>query len=249
MPVTNLLLGFAIGLILGLLGGGGSILTVPAMVYLVGQTPQTAVTTSLAVVGANSMMGVFFHRQHGTLNWNVALGFGGVGFITAFLAADISEHLPASLLMVSFASLMLVIGGIMIAAPQLQQERNSEPSIWIILISGALVGLLTGVLGVGGGFLIVPALVILVGLPIQQAVGTSLIVIAINSLAGLLGHLGSASLDVSLLLAFIGAGLVGTFVGANLSQRVPAQHLRKGFALFVMVLACFLLYDNVSNLL
>jgi uncharacterized protein len=152
-------------------------------------------------------------------------------------------------LMSIFALLMLMVGALMIAVPQSRPQNETELKTWIILVSGAVVGLLTGVLGVGGGFLIVPALVMLVGLPIQQAVGTSLIIIAMNSLAGFLGHLSGSNIDLSVLSVFMAAGLAGTFAGANLTQHIPAQQLRKGFALFVMLLACFLLYDNLPNLL
>ena len=245
----GLALGFGIGGSLGLLGGGGSILTVPALVYLVGQTPQTAVITSLAIVGANSAMGAFFHRAQGTLNWRVALLFGGAGMVTAYLAAGFSRRLSPDLLMVAFAVLMLVIGLLLIFRPAPQEVDLHELSIYKIIGGGAAVGLLTGVLGVGGGFLIVPALVMLVGLPMQQAVGTSLVVIAMNSLAGFMGHLGDGALDAPALIVFVVAGLAGTFAGARLAHRLPADRLRRIFAVFVIALAVFLLYDNLPKLI
>ncbi len=249
MIAADLLLGFGIGLLLGLLGGGGSILTVPALVYIVGQTPQAAVTTSLAIVGANSVMGAYFHGQQGTLNGRVALLFGGAGIGVAYLAAGLSQHFAPSLLMTIFAGLMLVIGLLMMAAPQPTQTHTSEPHLAGILVSGAGVGLLTGILGVGGGFLIVPALVMLVGLPMQQAVGTSLVVIAMNSLAGFLGHLSGMSIDLNVLLLFLMAGLAGTFTGTKLTHRLPSTQLKRGFAIFVIGLAIFLLVDHLPNLL
>lgn len=247
--LLGLALGFGIGGSLGLLGGGGSILTVPALVYLVGQTPQVAVMTSLAIVGANSAMGAFFHRAQGTLNWHVALLFGGAGMATAYLAAGFSDRIPPDVIMVAFAALMLVIGLLLIfrGAPKSGVELE-HLSLWKIVASGAAVGLLTGILGVGGGFLIVPALVMLVGLPMQQAVGTSLVVIAMNSLAGFMGHLGDGALDVPSLVVFVAAGLAGTFTGARLAHRLPAARLRQAFAGFVIVLALFLLYDNLPKL-
>lgn len=241
-------LGFGIGLSLGLLGGGGSILTVPALVYLVGQTPQAAVTASLAIVGANSAIGALFHRTHGTLNWRVALLFGGVGMASAYLAAGLSRGFSPTLLMVAFALLMIAVGGLMIFRKQPEPEAGSEPSLSKILLGGAGVGLLTGVLGVGGGFLIVPALVMLVGLPMRQAVGTSLVVIAMNSLAGFLGHAGGAAVDMNLILTFVIAGIAGTFLGSRLAQRLQPHRLRRAFALFVIVLAVFLLADNLPKL-
>lgn len=245
----GLALGFGIGGSLGLLGGGGSILTVPALVYLVGQTPQVAVMTSLAIVGANSALGAFFHRAQGTLNWRVALLFGGAGMTTAYVAAGFSNRLSADFLMVAFATLMLVIGLLLVFRRQPPAVLDpAHLSLWKIVASGAAVGLLTGILGVGGGFLIVPALVMLVGLPMQQAVGTSLVVIAMNSLAGFMGHMGDGALDVTALVVFVVAGLAGTFTGARLAHRLPAARLRQLFAVFVIVLALFLLYDNLPKL-
>jgi uncharacterized protein len=260
----DLILGFAIGLSLGLLGGGGSILTVPALVYLVGQSPQAAVTTSLAIVGANSAVGAVFHQQAGktgpkTFNWKVALTFGGAGMIVSYLAAGLSKHLSPALLMVLFALLMLVIGGLMLfqrrkdTAEEVQAPVPEQHNFWLTLASGAGVGLLTGILGVGGGFLIVPALVMLVGLPMYQAVGTSLAIIAANSFAGLLGHLPmgghlGGQFDLGLTVFFVAAGIIGTFTGSRLAHRIPAQRLRQLFAIFVIVLAIFLMVDNVPKI-
>ena len=250
MLVLELALGFAIGLSLGLLGGGGSILTVPALVYFIGQTPHAAVTTSLAIVGANSLMGASFHRAEGTLDWTVALVFGGAGMLVAYFASGISKMLPPAVLLIAFALLMLVIGIVMLVRRKSVDiaPRAARP-LWVVLASGAGVGLLTGVLGVGGGFLIVPALVMLVGLPMQAAVGTSLIVIAMNSLAGLAGHLSAEPFNIVLTLVFTLAGLAGTFAGAQLSKRLPAQKLQKAFAWFVIALAIFLLVDNLTKFL
>jgi hypothetical protein len=244
-------IGYLIGLVLGLLGGGGSILTVPALVYLIGQTPQVAVTASLVIVGTNSAIGAMFHRAQGNLNWRVALTFGGTGMLTAYLAAGLSRLFPPDVLLVMFAVLMLVIGVIMILRPTVASTLDSaaERRWWVVIVAGAVVGMLTGVLGVGGGFLIVPALVMLVGLPMQQAVGTSLVIIAMNSLAGVLGHLGEATMDTRLLLVFVTTGLLGTFSGTRLAQRVKSQALQKAFAVFVLALATILLVDNVSKLL
>ncbi len=245
----DLVLGFGIGLSLGLMGGGGSLLTVPALVYLVGQTPQAAVTTSLAIVGANSLMGASFHRAQGTLNWTVALSFGGAGMLVAYLAAGLSTMMPDALLLVAFAILMLLVGILLLTRGNREAAGFDSPRpLPIVIASGAGVGLLTGILGVGGGFLIVPALVMLVGLPMQMAVGTSLIIIAMNSLAGFLGHAGDGSLNLTLTLIFTVAGLLGTFVGARLNKRLPAWKLQKVFAGFVIVLALFLLYDNLPHI-
>lgn len=247
--LLSLTLGFGIGLSLGLMGGGGSILTVPALVYLVGQTPQVAVTTSLAIVGANSAMGALFHRQQGTLNWRVALVFGGSGMLMSYLSAGLSKNFPPTLLMVAFALLMIVIGSLLVSRKQQVACERECADMSKIILSGGAVGLLTGILGVGGGFLIVPALVMLVGLPFHQAVGTSLVVIAMNSVAGFVGHLGGIPLDYTLIVTFVAAGLAGTFSGSHLAQRLNANHLRRVFAVFVILLALFLLADNLPKLM
>lgn len=246
MLVAIVLLGFGIGTSLGLLGGGGSILTVPALVYVVGQTPQVAITTSLAIVGANSAMGTMFHRTDGTLHWRIAFLFGGSGMVVSYLSADISKQLSPSLLMAAFAILMLVVGTALFrktdAAPTVSP---GDIHLWKVLAVGSSVGLVTGILGVGGGFLIAPTLVMFVGLPIHHAVGTSLVVITMNSIAGFLGHLDGLALDIPLLTAFIIGGIPGTAFGAFWSKRLDAAMLRKMFALFVIGLAVFLLYDNL----
>lgn len=253
--IINSLLGFAIGLMLGFLGGGGSILTVPALVYIVGQNPQAAVSASLIIVGSNAAMGALVlnrqgHKQHEELlDWRVALLFGGIGMITAYWAAGLSQLVSSTMLMVLFALLMLVVGAFMIWKRQGQQTESRRRGWLITIASGAGVGILTGFLGVGGGFLIVPALVMLVGLPMRQAVGTSLVVIAMNSLAGLLGHLTGATFDMALITTFVTAGILGVFAGARLGRVLKPDQLRTSFAIFVIALAVVLLIDNLNKLL
>jgi uncharacterized membrane protein YfcA len=194
-------------------------------------------------------MGASFHRVQGTLNWKVALSFGGAGMLVAYLAAGLSNMLPEAVLLVAFAVVMLLVGGLMLTRGNSNSDEISKPrSLPVVIASGAGVGLMTGVLGVGGGFLIVPALVMLVGLPMQMAVGTSLIIIAMNSLAGFLGHAGDGSFNLTLTAIFTAAGLVGTFAGAKLNKRLPAEKLQKVFAWFVILLAFFLLYDNLPHI-
>jgi uncharacterized membrane protein YfcA len=247
--ILEVLLGFGVGLLLGLMGGGGSILTVPALVYLIGQSPQAAVTASLVIVGTNSAFGAWFHRQHGTLNLRVALLFGGSGMAAAFIMAGVSKRFPPDLLMVAFASLMLLVGGMMLRRRGGASDTIAHPHGTAgIMLAGVGVGALTGLLGVGGGFLIVPALVMWVGLPIREAVGTSLVIIAANSLAGFLGHLGGATLDMQVVLAFALAGVLGTLTGVQLAQRIRPAALQRAFAVMVVILAVALLADNLSKL-
>ena len=249
--IIGLVLGFTIGGSLGLLGGGGSILTVPALVYLIGQTPQVAVTTSLVIVGMNSALGAIFHRSQGTLNWRVAIIFGGIGMVTSYISAGFSKEFSPTLLMVAFSVLMLVVGLMLMQqkTPPTRSNSFDELTLWKVIGGGATVGLLTGILGVGGGFLIVPALVMLVGMPMHQAIGTSLVVIAMNSFAGFMGHLDGITLDIPLITVFVTAGILGTFAGARLGKRLDALLLRKAFAIFVVGLAVLLLFDNLPKIL
>lgn len=239
------LLGFVIGLALGFLGGGGSILTVPALVYIVGQSPQTAVAASLVIVGANASMGAMLHRHQNTLNWRVALIFGGVGMLTAYFAAGLSALVAPNVLLSLFALLMLVVGALMLFQKSPVHAEEPVRGWWVSVLSGAGVGVLTGFLGVGGGFLIVPALVMLVGLPMRQAVGTSLVIIAMNSLAGVFGHLRGMSLDLVVIAIFVVAGFLGVLSGARLARLIRPEQLRAAFAVFVIVLGVLLLVDNL----
>lgn len=248
--LMDVVIGAVIGLTLGLLGGGGSILTVPALVYLVGQNPQIAVTTSLLIVGANSITGALLHRVQGGINLRVALVFGGVGMISSYLFAGFSKIFAPTTLMIAFSLLMLVVGWLMIVRKSPTQTTRDLPINWVLTaISGAGAGALTGFLGVGGGFLILPTLVMLVGLPIKQAVGTSLVIIAMNSLSGFLGHLNDLALNYSVLFLFVAAGMVGVFAGSQLAKRIKPDQLHQGFGIFVLLLAIFLLYDNLQKVL
>lgn len=247
MPI-ELLLGFAIGVTLGLFGGGGSILTVPALVYVMGNEPRAAVTASLAIVGLNSLSGMWLRRSQGGVNWRVAASFGVAGMLASFATSQISKQFAGSTLLIAFAVLMLAVGASMLLLRPPQPRAQIAALSPGVLLAGAGVGALTGMLGVGGGFLIVPALVMIVGLPMRQAIGTSLMVIAMNSLAGLLGHFGE-TIDVASIAAFAAAGIAGTLAGTRLATRIEPDRLRRYFAMFIVGLALVLLYDNVGRML
>jgi uncharacterized membrane protein YfcA len=203
------------------------------------------------IVGTNSAVGAMFHRAQGTLNWRVALVFGGTGMVTAYFAAGLSKLFAPTLLLVMFALLMLCVAILMIFKPSMacHLDKEAHRNWLVVMTTGAVIGVLTGVLGVGGGFLIVPALVIWVGLPMQQAVGTSLIIIAMNSLAGLIGHMGDVSLDMNLISIFVLTGLLGTFSGTKLAKQIESKTLQRLFAVFILGLAIFLLEDNLTKLI
>jgi hypothetical protein len=168
--------------------------------------------------------------------------------VAAYLSSGLSQLVSSTVLLILFALLMLVIGAWMLLSKP-PSCRHPHGRGWLVTaLSGAGVGVLTGFLGVGGGFLIVPALVMFVGLPIRQAVGTSLVVIAMNSLAGVLGHLGEGSVDLIVVGIFVTAGLAGSLAGSRLAQVIKPEQLRTSFAVFVVLLGLFLLYDNLQKL-
>lgn len=250
--VVALILSGAIGVSLGLLGGGGSILAMPVLVYVAGIEAKESVAMSLAIVGSTSLFGSLLHGRKGKLDLKVAATFGGAGIIGAYAGARLTHLVSNSTLLLLFAALMLVVAVAMLLRkdhPGAIDARRHQGNLSLTLLVGLGVGVLTGFLGVGGGFLVVPALVLFGGLPMHLAVGTSLLVIAINSAAGFVGHLGEGQLHLSLMAAFSLMALAGTFVGEHFARRVPAQHLRRMFAYFVILVAIFLVAENFRALI
>lgn len=247
--ISALLLGALIGLSLGMLGGGGSILTVPALVYILGQDPHAAVSASLVIVGLNACTGAWMHHRGGHVRLRAALAFGGAGLLAAFVGARLSKFIPGPLLLVLFALLMLVVATLMLRGGTPTAAAHHGPPVgWKVLLGGVGVGFLTGFLGVGGGFLVVPALVLLIGMDMRDAVGSSLVVIALNSAAGLLGHLGESGVSWVLIALLLAGGLPGLLTGTRLAQRLPVAQLRQGFAVMVVLLGVLLLVINVPKL-
>jgi len=238
-------LSLLIGVSLGLLGGGGSILTVPIMIYALGVGEKSAIASSLLVVGATSAVAVIAHARAGNVVWRVALIFAGAGMAGAFLGGKVAKFLPASLLLVIFAVIMFATAFFMWrgrkATPGVPAAVAKPLPIPTILLEGLIVGLVTGLVGAGGGFLVVPALALLGGLPMQKAVGSSLVVIALKSFAGFAGYASHVTIDWELTGIVTAAAIVGSFGGAALAKKVPQEQLRKGFAVFVLVMAVFLL--------
>jgi uncharacterized membrane protein YfcA len=246
-----LLFSGAIGVSLGLLGGGGSILAVPMLVYVAGVAAQEAVAMSLAIVGTTSGIASVLHGRQGRLDVQVAALFGGVGMVGAFLGAQFTHRVSNAVLLVVFAVLMLLVGLLMLLQQQREPTTTSAPHNRRpahVLLAGLGVGVVTGFLGVGGGFLIVPALVFFTPVPMHVAVGTSLLVIAINAAAGFVGHLGQRHVPLALTGAFTVAAVVGTFVGTHMAGQIPAHRMRRLFAGFVMAVALFLITANYHAL-
>lgn len=257
MELTTILvvaLSVLVGLSLGLLGGGGSILVVPLLTYIGGLDPREAIATSLFVVGATSLVSLLGHARKGRVRWRTGLLFGAAGMAGAFLGGLAGGYLPGAVLMVGFALMMIATAGAMLtgrkdpggaAAGPDDTETPADHPLWRILLDGLVVGAATGLVGAGGGFLVVPALVLLAGLPMAAAVGTSLLVIAMKSFAGLGGYLTSVSLDWPLVAAVTAAAVAGSFVGVRLISVVAEQELRRGFGVFVLLMGAFVLAQEL----
>ena len=250
MEITTIVvvaLAVLVGLSLGLLGGGGSILVVPLLTYIGGLDPREAIATSLFVVGATSLVSLIGHARKGNVRWRTGLIFGAAGMVGAFLGGLAGGYIPGTLLMIAFALMMIATAGAMIKGRKDRdgQSQTHHHPLWRILLDGLVVGAATGLVGAGGGFLVVPALVLLAGLPMTAAVGTSLLVIAMKSFAGLGGYLTSVSLDWPLVAAVTLAAIAGSFVGIRLTSVVPERALRKGFGGFVLLMGAFVLSQEL----
>ena len=253
--------GLLIGLSLGALGGGGSILTVPALVYLLHQAPHAAATGSLLIVGTTAVGGVVAHRRAGRVRLAPGIAFGVLGVAGSYAGTRLSVSIPSDLLLSLFAGLMLVAAAAMLRrrhATAGPPGRASRPRGGTVAVRQALkivaaatgVGLLTGFFGVGGGFVIVPVLVLALGFDMPAAVGTSLLVIAINSAAALAARLGShASLDWPLLGVFTVAALAGVLVGNRVASRVDAPRLTTAFAVLLITVAAYSLARSLPGLM
>lgn len=243
-----ILLSSLIGISLGLLGGGGSILTVPILIYALGVEEKSAIASSLLVVGTTSLVASVQHARAGNVVWRTALVFAGAGMVGAFLGGKLAKFLPSSVLLVLFAVIMF---GTAVAMWRGRKNTTAVVSsaplpLLKIVVEGVVVGVVTGLVGAGGGFLVVPALALLGGLPMQKAVGSSLVVIALKSFAGFAGYASHVAVDLQLVGIVTAAAVVGSFGGAALAKRVPPEGLRKGFAVFVLVMAVFLLVKQAQ---
>ena len=249
MSPVVLLLAVLVGMALGLLGGGGSILTVPLLVYIAGLDAKEAIATSLLVVGVTSLAALVPHARAGRVRWRTGAIFGAAAMAGAYAGGRIAEFIPGTVLLVAFALMMVATAVAMIRGRARQDAAGPgsgsaagdaggsasvrELPVKLVLLEGVVVGLVTGLVGAGGGFLVVPALVLLGGLPMPVAVGTSLLVIA--------GYLSSVSIDWGLAAAVTAMAVLGSIGGALLSGRVPQDRLRQGFGWFVLVMGVLVL--------
>ncbi|MFI6706004.1 sulfite exporter TauE/SafE family protein [Nonomuraea sp. NPDC050478] len=242
-----LALSLLVGVALGALGGGGSILTVPILVYVAGLEPKQAIATSLLVVAATSVAGAVTHARAGRIRWRTGVLFGAGGMVGAFGGGILGGYVPGRLLLIGFALMMVATSIAMLRARRTEPAHaRGDVAVVRALIDGVVVGLVTGLVGAGGGFLVVPALALLGGLPMAAAVGTSLIVIAMKSFAGLAGYLTSVSIAWDLAIGVTAAAILGSVLGGWLAGRIPEARLRSVFGWFVLVMGAFVLLEQAA---
>ena len=247
--IMTLALSVLIGLSLGLLGGGGSILTVPILTYVAGMNPKEAIAASLFVVGATSAVSAVDHARKKRVKWRTGLVFGAAGMAGAFGGGLLGGHIPGTVLMIAFAIMMVATSVAMIRGRKDRSATTHDRELPVVkvILEGLVVGLVTGLVGAGGGFLVVPALALLGGLSMPVAVGTSLVVIAMKSFAGLGGYLTTVSLDWALVGGVTVAAILGSFIGARLVGRIPAAALRTSFGYFVLLMGVFVLVQELPS--
>ncbi len=255
--------GLIVGIVLGLIGGGGSILTVPILVYLIGLNPIVATAYSLFIVGVTSVIGAFQNFKRGLVDLKTAIIFAIPAFIAVYLTrrflvpmipnvvftVGTFEVTNTIFIMLFFAFIMLLASLSMIINKKDKLKREEPQEITynypLIAIEGIVVGALTGLVGAGGGFLIIPALVLLAKLPMKKAVGTSLLIIAVKSLVGFLGDLPNIEIDWPFLLIFTLLSIVGIIIGIYTSKFISGQKLKKGFGYFTLLMAFYILYKEL----
>lgn len=261
MILLGYLSAVVIGISLGLIGGGGSILTVPALVYLMQINPVLATAYSLFVVGATSLAGSFSFMRKGLVNYKTAIVFAipslvAVYLTRRFLMPAIPDIIFTSgdfiftkdaAIMIFFALIMFAASISMIRKDQRQKKSEGKVNLnfFLIAVEGVLIGTLTGIVGAGGGFLIIPALVLLARLPMKMAVGTSLLIIAVKSLIGFLGDINNQPIDWSFMLMFTVLSLIGVFAGSWLSTKIQGKHLKKGFGWLVLLMGLYIIVKEI----
>lgn len=248
MITLAIVLAVFVGVSLGLLGGGGSILTVPLLAYVAGMDAKQAIATSLLVVGTTSAVGAISHARAGRVQWRTAFLFGATTMAGAYAGGHLAKFIPGTVLLIGFAAMMVVTAIAMLRGRKntaASADQSHQLPLVKIAVVGVSVGMVTGLIGAGGGFLLVPALVLLGGLPMPIAVGTSLVIIAMNSFAGLLGYLSSVRIDWPLGAALTAAAVVGALIGARFAGRVDPDALRKAFGWLVLGMASVILGEEI----
>jgi uncharacterized membrane protein YfcA len=246
---TLLLAGFLsllIGAILGLLGGGGGILAVPVLTYLLGFGAKEAIASSLLLVGVTSLFGVAVQAPRGRVQWKLGGTFAAVSMAGAFLGGRLAEFVPEHLLLGGLGFIMLLTGSAMLRDGEEPSGYARPLALGRVLGLGAAVGTVSGLVGAGGGFLIVPALTVLAGLAMREAIATSLFIIGLQSFAGFAGHITHVELDFQLLAMMTGSAVAGMVIGSGLSKHISGECLKRAFAGLVIVTGLFVLWREVA---
>ncbi|WP_432109183.1 sulfite exporter TauE/SafE family protein [Streptomyces sp. AA1529] len=242
--IVALIAGAVVGLALGALGGGGSVLAVPALIYLLGFSPASATTAGLIIVTATSATALYVHARDGNVVWRTGTLFAAAGIVPAFLAGAAAGRLPAAALTTAFAVVAALAALRMLRPSDSEPPERTRPAG--AAGAGAGLGAVTGFLGVGGGFLAVPALVGVLGLRMKQAVGTSLLVITVNSLAALTARAGGGGdLRWEVIAPFTGAAILGAWDGKRLATKITGRSLQRIFAFVLLAVAAFMLVDVI----
>lgn len=241
-------LAILIGLTLGLLGGGGSILAVPVLKYVAGVSAKEAIATSLLVVGTTSLFALYQHARRGNVEWRTGLIFALTAMVGAYGGGLSAQWFSGTTLLLLFAGMMIITALMMLRGRgELKARDEATLPIKLVVAEGLAVGAATGLVGAGGGFLVVPALVLLGGMEMHKAVGTSLMVISLNSFSAYMGHASHVSVNLELAALVTGGAVIGSVVGGLFAHRVPAQTLRKGFGVFVLLMAFYVVWREVGG--
>lgn len=245
MFIVVLALSILIGVSLGLLGGGGSILTVPILTYVGGMSAKAAIASSLFIVGVTSAAGSVAHARAGRVRWRTGLTFGAAGMLGAYGGGHLAAFIPGRVLMIMFGLMMAATAVAMLRKQRVVAPRTGDIPVAKVIVEGIVVGIVTGIVGAGGGFLVVPALVLLGGLEMPLAIGTSLVVISMKSFAGFAGHLEHVAINWPVTLAVTATAVIGSLVGGKLVGRIPPEALRRGFGFFIIAMAALVLAKEV----
>ncbi len=256
MSISIIIAGLATGILLGVFGSGGSIITMPALLYLLNVEPKAAIAMSLGIVAVTATITALQHWRHGNVNLKITAIFGVFGVLGTYAGALVGVITPV-IIQLGIFSLVMYAAAWKMLKPQPQHKsvgaavadcpdgHCDDLQYKHIAVHGIAVGILTGIVGVGGGFLIVPALVLLSGLSMKKAVGTSLSIVALKSFAGFAGYAGAVSIDYTMMASFTAIAIIGSVVGSQLSHRLPASLLKRGFGVFLVFVASYILVKSV----
>ena len=246
MMVLAVLSGMLTGFALGIFGSGGGIVVVPALIYLLHLPPKEAIAMGLGIIAITAVISVVTHWRAANVDWRAAAIFGPIGMVGTYAGARVGAVVPASFQLGLFAVVMYMAAYRMLHKSAIAAEdADREIHIFLLIAAGAGVGLLAGVVGVGGGFLIVPALVLLASVPMKRAVGTSLAVVSLNSVSGFVGYMGTVPIHYALMGSFATVTVISSLTGAHFARRLHADTLRRAFAWSLVIAATYILAKSV----